>query len=125
MLVRESMHRAGAMTVQRLLCKPGSPVSHVPCSCGELARYHETRRKQILTMLGHVVYQRAYYLCPNCHQGQSPRDQELNVVGTECSPGVRRMMAVVGSESSFDGGRQQLQCWLDWNPADGSFLNGL
>jgi hypothetical protein len=109
MLVRESMHRAGAMTVQRLLCKPGSPVSHVPCSCGELARYHETRRKQILTMLGHVVYQRAYYLCPNCHQGQSPRDQELNVVGTECSPGVRRMMAVVGSESSFDGGRQQLQ----------------
>ena len=37
-----------------------------------------------------------------------PRDQELDVVGTECSPGVRRMMAAVGSETSFDNGRQQL-----------------
>src|SRR2546423_36564 len=24
-----------------------------------------------------VVFDRAYYLCPGCHQGQSPRDQEL------------------------------------------------
>jgi hypothetical protein len=30
------------------------------------------------------------------------------VVGTEYSPGVRRMMAVVGSETSFEQGRQQL-----------------
>jgi hypothetical protein len=87
---------------------PGSQVSQVSCSCGQQARYHETRPKQILTMLGPVVYDRAYYLCPNCHKGQSPRDQELDVVRTECSPGVRRMMAAVGSETSFDNGRQQL-----------------
>ena len=30
------------------------------------------------------------------------------MVGTECSPGVQRMMAAVGSDSSFDHGRQQL-----------------
>jgi hypothetical protein len=59
-------------------------------------------------MLGPVALDRAYYLCAGCHQGQSPRDQELDVVGTECSPGVRRMMAVVGSESSFDRSREQL-----------------
>ena len=29
--------------------------------------------------------------------------------GTEFSPGVRRMMALVGSESSFDQGREQLE----------------
>jgi len=108
MLVRDSMHHAGAATVQRLLCMPESHDHRVPCACGQQAQYHETRRKQLLTMLGPVVFDRAYYLCPSCHQGQSPRDQELDVVGTECSPGVRRMMAVVGSESSFDGGRQQL-----------------
>src|ERR1019366_8219245 len=50
-----------------------------------------------------------YYVCPACHQGQSPRDQELDVEGTEYSPGVRRMMAVVGSETSFDQGREQLE----------------
>jgi hypothetical protein len=76
---------------------------------GQEAHYHESRRKQLLTMLGPVVFDRAYYRCAGCHQGQSPRDRELDVVGTECSPGVRRMMAVVGSESSFQGGREQLQ----------------
>jgi hypothetical protein len=108
MLVRDSMHRAGAMTVQRLLSVSASHEHQVPCGCGQQARYHETRPKQILTMLGPVVYDRAYYFCPNCHHGQSPRDQELDVVGTECSPGVRRMAAAVGSETSFDHGREQL-----------------
>ena len=107
-LVRDSMHHAGAMAMQRLLCMPAPHDRQVPCGCGQQARYHETRPKQILTMLGPVVYDRAYYLCLSCHQGHSPRDRELDVVGTECSPGVRRMMAAVGSEASFDSGRQQL-----------------
>jgi hypothetical protein len=102
------MHHAGAMAVQRLLCMAEPHHHSVACSCGQQARYHETRRKQLKTVLGPVAFDRAYYLCPNCHQGQSPRDQELDVVGTECSPGVRRMMAAVGSETSFDNGRQQL-----------------
>jgi len=102
------MHHAGALAVQRLLGMPEPHDHRVACACGQQARYHETRRKQLKTVLGPVVYDRAYYLCPNCHQGQSPRDQELDVVGTECSPGVRRMMAAVGSETSFDNGRQQL-----------------
>lgn len=102
------MHRAGALTVQRLLCMPEAHSQRVPCACGQQAQYHQMRPKHVLTMLGPVVFDRAYYLCPSCHQGQSPRDQELDVVGTECSPGVRRMMAVVGSDSSFAGGRQQL-----------------
>jgi len=109
MLVRDSMHRAGAATLQRLLSMPVSHQGKVPCACGQQAHYHESRQKQLLTMLGPVALDRAYYLCTGCHQGQSPRDQELDVVGTECSPGVRRMMAVVGSESSFDRGREQLR----------------
>jgi hypothetical protein len=108
MLMRESVHRAGAVTIQRLLNMPGSKAHHVPCGCGQQARYHETRSKQILTMLGPVVYERAYYRCPSCHQGQSPRDRELDIAGTDCSPGVRRMLAAVGSETSFDKGREQL-----------------
>jgi hypothetical protein len=51
----------------------------------------------------------AYYYCPHCRQGQSPRDRELDIVDTDYSPGVRRMMAVVGSETSFDRGRAQLE----------------
>lgn len=109
MLVRDCLHHAGAVTVQRLLSMPESHDRPIPCACGQRAQYHETRRKQLLTMLGPVVIDRGYYVCASCHQGRSPRDQQLDVVGTECSPGVRRMMAVVGSESSFEGGREQLR----------------
>jgi hypothetical protein len=59
--------------------------------------------------LGRIRIQRGYYLCSHCHQGQSPRDRELDVEGTEYSPAVRRMMALVGAESSFEQGRQQLE----------------
>ena len=103
------MHRAGAAAIQQLLCAPVPHAYQVPCACGQQARYYENRPKKLLTMLGPVNFERAYYLCTHCHSGQSPRDQEMDVVGTECSPGVRRMMAVVGSESSFGVGRQQLQ----------------
>jgi len=108
-LVRNSMHRAGASALQQLLRMPVFHPGAVPCACGREARFHENRPKRVLTMLGPVAFERAYYLCPDCHHGQSPRDRELDVAGTECSPGVRRMLAIVGSESSFESGREQLE----------------
>jgi Uncharacterised protein family (UPF0236) len=87
--------------------------SHAPrvnCTgCGAQARYHDHRRKRLLTALGPVELERPYYVCPQCHRGQSPRDRELDVEGTECSPGLRRMMALVGSDSSFERGREQME----------------
>jgi hypothetical protein len=109
LLVRGSMHRAGAEILGRLLSSPSPPASQTPCGCGHLAQYHDTRPKQLLTAVGPVRFERGYYVCPHCRQGQSPRDRELDVEGMACSPGVRRMTAVVGSESSFEQGREQLQ----------------
>jgi len=59
--------------------------------------------------VGAVTFHRAYYYCPCCHRGQVPRDRELDILGTEYSPAVRRMMAVVGSDTSFHHGREQLE----------------
>lgn len=102
------MHRAGAAVLSELLSGSESATGRVPCRCGHQAQPHDTRPKQLTTVVGEVRYQRAYYVCPHCHQGQSPRDQQLDVEETAYSPGVRRMMATVGSETSFEGGRQQL-----------------
>ncbi len=107
-LVRGSMHRAGAAVLERLLSAPSAPAGPPRCACGHRTRHHDRRARQLLTALGPVEFERDYYLCPHCHQGQSPRDRELDVEGTQFSPGVRRMMAVVGSESSFEQGREQL-----------------
>jgi hypothetical protein len=63
----------------------------------------------VLTVVGEVEVSRPYYLCPHCHTGQFPADVELDIENTEFSPGVRRMQAVVGQESPFDHGRQQMK----------------
>ena len=108
MLVRGAMHRAGAGVLSRLLAPASPSPAHSPCACGHAARYHDRRPKQLLTALGRVRYRRAYYVCPHCEKGHSPRDRELDVEGVSFSPAVRRMMAAVGSESSFEQGREQL-----------------
>jgi hypothetical protein len=109
MAARSGLHRAGTAILAGLLTEEGGHAGQVACECGQQAHYHGHRPKQLLTVLGSLRFQRAYYVCPHCRQGQSPRDRELDVEGVLCSPGVRRMMAVVGSESSFEQGREQLE----------------
>jgi hypothetical protein len=93
-----------------LLASRGAHAPRVDCfRCGAEARYHDQRRKRLFTAVGPVDLERAYYICPQCHQGQSPRDRELDVAGTEYSPGLRRMMALVASDASFEKGREQLE----------------
>ncbi|WP_321475465.1 ISKra4 family transposase [uncultured Paludibaculum sp.] len=109
MAVRGAMHRAGAAALGQLLSMDSAPAPRAICGCGGQARFHSLRRRGLLSVLGPMEFSRAYYVCPHCHQGQSPRDRELDVEGTEFSPGVRRMMAAVGSETSFEQGREQLE----------------
>ncbi len=109
MATRARMHQAGTAVLTGLLSAHLDPPARVACRCGAEARYHDHRPKQLLTALGPVEFDRAYYVCPHCLRGQSPRDRELDVDGTQYSPAVRRMMAVVGSESSFDQSREQLK----------------
>jgi len=84
---RAGLHRAGSALLTALLAERGRPASRSACACGAQARYHGQRPKRLLTALGPVQLERAYYVCPDCQQGQIPRDRELDVEGTECSPG--------------------------------------
>jgi uncharacterized protein UPF0236 len=109
MLVRGSMHRAGAQMLGRLLSERSPAASQSRCDCGHAARYHDRRPRQVLTALGPVKFERGYYLCRNCGRGHSPRDRQVGVEDVAYSPGVRRMLAAVGSDSSFERGREQLE----------------
>ena len=88
---------------------PGPDEREVPCPCGHKARYREMRARRVLTAVGEVELLRAWYLCPHCHNGQCPADAALDIEKTDLSPGVRRMLALVGSEAPFDHGRQQVE----------------
>jgi hypothetical protein len=106
---RAAMYRAGAAVLSHLLDEQEPFPAALPCGCGHNVSFHAIRSRQLLTAVGPVTFDRAYYYCPRCHQGQVPRDRELDIVDTEYSPAVRRMTAVVGSDTSFHHGWEQLE----------------
>jgi hypothetical protein len=109
--LRSAMHRAGAAALSELLQFPAPDVGQrsILCGCGHQTHYRELRTKPVLTTVGTVNVSRPYYLCSHCHNGQFPADVELDIENTESSPGVRRMHALVGQESPFDHGREQMK----------------
>jgi hypothetical protein len=115
MAMRSAMHHAGATALSELLQFPAPAPEQrsIPCSCGHSAGYQELRSKPVLTAVGKVTVSRPYYLCAHCHTGQFPADAELDILHTEFSPGVRRMLATVGQEAPFDHGREQMKLLAD------------
>jgi hypothetical protein len=111
MAVRSALHRAGAAALSELLQfePPFTGFRSLACPCGHTASYKELRSKPVMTVVGPVRISRPYYLCAHCCQGQFPTDGELDVECTEFSPGVRRMLALVGHQAPFDHGREQMQ----------------
>jgi len=111
MALRSALHQAGALALNELLQHdPPQPEQRTRgCSCGHTAVYRGLRAKTILTVLGAVEVVRPYFLCPHCHHGQFPADVDLDLENTELSPGVRRMLAIVGNDAPFDHGREQMK----------------
>ena len=111
MAFRASLHHAGATALTRLLqlAEPAAGQRAIPCHCGGQARYRELRSRRLLTVLGEVELLRPWYLCPHCHEGQFPADEALDVKGSDFSPGVRRMQALVGQQAPFDHDREQMR----------------
>jgi hypothetical protein len=115
MAMRTATRQAGAAALTKLLQFPAPDAGQrtLACSCSQQAVYRELRSKPILTAIGKVEVSRPYYLCPHCHSGQFPADVELDIQDTELSPGVQRMLAIVGLEAPFDHGRQQMKLLAD------------
>ncbi len=111
MAFRTALHQAGAAALSQLLRfpEPAADRRTIPCPCGGQAHYRELRSRRILTALGEVELTRPWYLCSRCHNGQFPVDRQLDVENRDCSPGVRRMDALVGQQGPFDRGRQQMK----------------
>ncbi|MGH9198933.1 MAG: ISKra4-like element ISDesp4 family transposase, partial [Acidimicrobiia bacterium] len=111
MAIRASSHQMGGSLLEKLLNWDGGGYrgAHTQCSKGHRAEFIEYRDKQLLTALSPVEVKRAYYHCEECKDGLIPKDQELDIVDTSFSPGVRRMMGQVGGKEPFEEGRRDLE----------------
>jgi hypothetical protein len=114
MAIRAASHRGGRLLEKLLNADDGGyQGSGLPCGHGHSARFVEYRKKRLLTVLNPVEVRRAYYYGQECGEGVIPKDRELDMVGTGCSPGVRRMMGQVGGREPFEAGRKDLEVLAD------------
>jgi hypothetical protein len=77
------------------------PEPTVPCPCGAEAEYKFRRSAKTKSVFGWVDYKRAYYICPECRQGQYPLDQELGLRPGEMSVALESLLALEGLERPF------------------------
>ena len=111
--LRAAVLSAGARVLEGLLEGIGSGKGHgaVVCKCGSRMGSQGLRNKELLTILGPVTYGRSMFQCPVCQGTRYPGDEELDIVETTRSPGVRRMLARAGSQSTFKEGHEDLRIY--------------
>jgi len=68
--------------------------SQMPCECGAWMRFVGHRRKTVLTLLGDLHLQRAYYSCAHCRATRVPLDEQLDIVRQGQSAGVKLVTAL-------------------------------
>lgn len=103
--------RLAAQALEKYLNQDHSDHSgpHVPCRCGQQARWVERRSKTFQTVLGEVTLDRAYYHCAQCGAGFCPRDRDLGLEGGSESAGIQRMSSLAAAMASFDEGKMLIR----------------
>lgn len=110
MAIRNSAHRIGAIVLEKIVnADGGKSAAGIECDVGHKAKLVNYRIKKVVTVLGEINVVRAYHHCSTCQTGVIPKDSLLDIIETQFSPGVRRMMALVGAKESFDSGRDDLR----------------
>ncbi len=102
--VHAAVLAAGANVVEELLRGVGAGRREkvVRCRCGEVMHSKGLRTTQLLCLLGWVRFERSLYVCPRCGKTRYPGDEELDIVGTSRSPGVRRQVTRLGAKETFE-----------------------
>lgn len=112
-VLRSAVLVAGAELLTKLLngIGRGRRENKLICTCGTTMESKGVQQKTVLTILGPVEFKRSRYDCPDCKASRYPGDEELDIVGTSRSPGVRRMMARAGSRQTFKESMDDLRIY--------------
>lgn len=82
------------------------PAETKPCPCGGQAQYQFQREATLLTIFDQITYRRAYYVCPECHQGIYPLDQQLGLRPGRMSAELESLAGMTGAQLPFGQGSQ-------------------
>jgi hypothetical protein len=117
--IRDSMHQIGSVMLEKILNSDngGFQGATLPCKKGQKKKrkkghkfeFKEYRNKNLLTVLGPITVERAYYYDKKCKEGYCPKDTLLDIKATSFSPGMRRIMCRVGAYRPFGLGHEDIK----------------
>lgn len=120
--MRTAVLSAGAKVLGGLLEGVGSGrrEQSVSCHCGAVMQSKGIEEKILVTIRGPVPYRSSRYECSDCGEARYPGDEELEVIGTGRTPGLRRMMARAGSRQPFKEAKEDLMIYagIEVSPKD-------
>jgi hypothetical protein len=115
MYIRDSMHQIGAVMLEELLNSDnvGSQFQGKIISDSDNKnhqfKFKEYRDKRLITVLGPVNVERAYYYNEKIGKGYCPKDRLLDIERSSFSPGMRRIMCRVGAYRPFSLGHEDIK----------------
>lgn len=103
-MLRKLVKEAAGLGLQRAIEQGEERYAEkeVACPCGEQAKFVSKREAVLWTVFGKVNYQRRYYLCAECHQGQSPLDQKYGIMPGQVTQTLSSLLGVLGVEVAFE-----------------------
>jgi hypothetical protein len=119
-MMRELVKEAAGMGIQQVIEQGEERYARkeVECRCGEKAGFVSKREAVLWTVFGKVSYKRRYYLCAECHQGQSPLDQKYGIVPGQVTQTLSSLLGVLGVEVAFEEASQLAERFLLFRVSD-------
>ena len=90
------------LTLLMEACRPDEREETVPCRCGGTAEFERHRVGTVITTSGQIEFTRAYYLCPDCHEGTYPLDEHLGLCAGGLSAALQETLALIGIHVPFE-----------------------
>ena len=78
--------------------------------CDQSAAYHSDRGRHVVSALGPLHFDRAYYYCRRCGKGHTPFDLQAGFTARQLTPGAERLATLAGATcESFERGADTLE----------------
>ena len=108
--LRKALQKLGTVLLGEMYRAEEGPYAptEVTCRCGGRAKYQRRREAKTLSSLGWVGYRRAYYICPECHQGRYPLDDRLGLRAGQVSVALGELLALEGIDVSFEQAQRKV-----------------
>ena len=115
-MMRELVKEAAGLGIQQAIEQGEERYARkeVECRCGEKAKFVSKREAVLWTVFGKVSYQRRYYLCAECHQGQS----SLGIEPGQVRQVLSSLLGVLGVEVAFEEASQLAERFLLFRVSD-------